>query len=304
LTRTSRKYLPDNVPAVKAWLDSLQRFDAFDTWLVGLEEPGSGLSIEGLRHVDSVTRRLEGLKASGLLAVRSVTNVDSLREGADGAVNPELLVAALPDRPGQSRHLEETRLGDREVLGALVSRDLRGYALVIPRPIRGKDAAEVAQLIERTAEAERGPLKAHYLGAPFSLRFRFKHLVAQLPWLAPCSCCSCSRSSCAGTGRPGWSCSCSPRQEARCIWVGRVDAAVWQELTPSSGNVALGLFVLTGATVARLWSTRARRRSRERRCDFHLPPVCPLPRDGRHRRACPGARFGCCARRKTCSRPR
>jgi len=179
-----RAYLPDDVPAVKAWLDSLQRFDAFDSWLVGLEEPGPALSLDGLRHVDGVTRKLEALKASGVLAVRSVTNVQSLREGPDGTVEPELLVVALPTDATGLDALKQSILGDPQVLGALVSRDLKGYALVVRADPR-KDPAAVARLIESTVEAERGPLQAHYYGAPFFAAVPMQRVAAQLSLLVP-----------------------------------------------------------------------------------------------------------------------
>ena len=88
--------LPDDVPAVTAWRHALRRFDALDVLLVGLEEPGESLSVDGLRHVDAVTRGLEARKEEGVLAVRSVTNVATLREGEGGEVDSGPLVASLP----------------------------------------------------------------------------------------------------------------------------------------------------------------------------------------------------------------
>jgi predicted RND superfamily exporter protein len=176
-------FLPDDVPEVHAWLQLSRRFDAFDSLLVGLEEPGAGISIEGLTHLQQVTKKLAENKAGGILFVRSLANVDSIREGADGALNNELLVAAIPkDQPGLDA-LRKRILEDQEVAGALVSRDLRGYAIVIRADPR-KDPAAVAGLIERVVEEGRGPVQASFFGAPFFTAVILKRIQAHVLWIA------------------------------------------------------------------------------------------------------------------------
>ncbi|MHB8419406.1 MAG: RND transporter family protein [Myxococcales bacterium] len=248
--------LPDDVPAVRAWLDTLRRFDALDSWLVGLEEPGAGLSLEGLRRVDAVTRSLEALRADGVLAVRSVTNVQTLREGADGAVDSSLLVAALPADAADLGALRQRLLGDPEVLGALVSRDLRGYALVVRVDPR-KDAGKVARLVERTVEAARGPLKARYLGAPFFAAAPVKRLAARLPWIAPLFLLLLLGIFAAGTRQPGRSVLVLGAAAASLVWCVALERLLGRSLSPSSATLALGWFAVAGATFAALGEPRA-----------------------------------------------
>ena len=86
-------HFPRESASVRAWLDLSSRFDAFNTLIVGLEEPVAPLL--GLERVKEITDRLTALKSNGVLAVASVTNVESIHEGADGSLETELLVAKL-----------------------------------------------------------------------------------------------------------------------------------------------------------------------------------------------------------------
>ena len=54
-------HFPRESPSVAAWLDLSLRFDAFNTLIVGLEEPAAPLI--GLERVKRITDRLTGLKA-------------------------------------------------------------------------------------------------------------------------------------------------------------------------------------------------------------------------------------------------
>ncbi|HUB10288.1 MAG TPA: hypothetical protein VMB50_25005 [Myxococcales bacterium] len=244
-------YLPDDVPAVREWRASLQRFDAFDSWLVGLEEPGASLSVDGLRHVDAVTRSLEALKSSGVLAVRSVTNVETLREAADGSIDSNLLVTALPTDASGLDALKRRIVADREVYGALVSRDLKGYALVVRADPR-KDPAALARLIERTVQAGRGPLGAHYLGAPFFAAVPLQHVVARLPWILPLFLLLLGGIFLAGTRRPGRVVLVLGGAGLSLVWWLALMRGLGRSVSPSSAPLALGWFALAGTLLAGL----------------------------------------------------
>ena len=88
-------HFPRQSASVVAWLDLSLRFDAFNTLIVGLEEPAAPLM--GLQRVKRISDRLGTLKADGVLAVASVTNVESIHEGADGSLETVLLLSKLPE---------------------------------------------------------------------------------------------------------------------------------------------------------------------------------------------------------------
>jgi hypothetical protein len=266
--------LPDDVPAVTAWRDALRRFDALDVLLVGLEEPGESLSVDGLRHVDAVTRGLEARKEEGVLAVRSVTNVATLREGEGGEVDSGPLVASLPEGPAALDSLKQHVLANAQVLGALVSRDLRGYAVVVRIDPR-KDPLAVAAVVERTVERERGPLKAYYHGAPFFAAVPAKHILARLPSIALASLVLLFGILILGTRRAvpaGPAVFAVVAAGVSLVFGVALLRAAGGTLSPASAPLALGWFALAGALFAALfepvsppskgqtrrWPTRAR----------------------------------------------
>jgi hypothetical protein len=244
-------FLPEDVPSVTAWRDSLRRFDLEGTWLVGLDEPGPGLSIDGLRHLDAVTRSLDALKADGVLAVRSVTNVQTLREGEGGVVESGPLMPALPTDATTLNALTRAIANNPAVLGALVSRDLRGYAVVVRADPR-KDAVALAAIVERTVDTQRGPLEARYLGAPFFARVPMKHVVAGLPWIAPTSLFCLFGLFWLGLRRPGRVLLVLGAAGASLVFGLALMRAFGQSVSPSSATLALGWFAVAGATFARL----------------------------------------------------
>lgn len=161
------------------WVELSKRFDAFNTLMVGLEEPAAPLL--GLAQVKRLTERLTALKANGVLSVASVTNVESIHEGEDGSLETELLVARLPDDKAALDALAARISDDAQVSGSLISRDQLGY-LVILRADPRRDAGELARAIRAVVEEEKGSLRATYFGAPFFQAYVFRALPV---WLGP-----------------------------------------------------------------------------------------------------------------------
>ncbi len=171
-------------PRVTQWLELSRRFDAFNVLVVGLEEPAGPTTAEGLRAVKQVTDALAELKADGVLSVASLTNVDSIHEGEDGALETELLIPRVPTEEAELVTLRQRVAADEQVSGALVSRDQRGY-LVLVRADARKDSVALAALVRRTVEAHRGPLTSAYVGAAFVSEFVMRAALGAMPWLTP-----------------------------------------------------------------------------------------------------------------------
>jgi len=178
------EYLPAGEPEVKQWLDLSRRFDAFDALMVGLEEPSGPLSREGLAALRRVTEKLGEQKASGILGARSLANIESVREAEDGSLVNELILPEIPKGQTELDALSRRLSADLVVTGAMVSRDQRGYAVLLRADPR-RDSSEVARLVERVVEKERGPLSAFYFGAPFFTAQITKNVYAQLGWIVP-----------------------------------------------------------------------------------------------------------------------
>lgn len=177
-------YLPRDRFEVAQWLDLNRRFGALDLLVVGLEEPEMGLSATGLASLAEVTRRLSDLQAEGVLSVRSLTNVDTVIADETGTLHADRLVPTLPKDDEERDALARRVLGDVLVVGSLVSRDLRGYLIVV-RPDPRRDSREVSSLVESVVEAWRGPLKAYYFGGPFVANLITRKVYERLPWLVP-----------------------------------------------------------------------------------------------------------------------
>jgi len=177
-------YLPRSRPDVAFWLDLNARFGALDLLLVGLEEPSEPLTMAGLEQVREVTRRLEDLKAEGVLSARSLANVDTLTADESGTLHAERLIAALPETPEQAERLAARIRQDVQVPGALVSRDLRAY-LVLVRVDARRDSRAVARRVEEVVERVPGPLRAFYFGGPFVANLVTRKVYDRLTWLIP-----------------------------------------------------------------------------------------------------------------------
>lgn len=178
------EHMPKVSPAVTQWLELSRRFDAFNSLIIGLEEPAAPLTAEGLAAVKKVTDALAAQKAGGVLSVTSVTNVESIQEGADGALETSLLVSSVPADAPSLEALGRKIAANPQVSGALISRDQRGY-MVLVRADPRKDPAELAALVARTVEQHKGPLIPAYFGAAFFSDVITRGVYARLPWLVP-----------------------------------------------------------------------------------------------------------------------
>jgi predicted RND superfamily exporter protein len=165
--------LPPLTADTKAWLELSKRFDAFNSFIIGLEEPNAPMTAEGLEAVKRVTAALAAKKAEGVLNVASVTNVDSIRQADDGSLVTDLLISSIPKDEAALAELRAKVKADTKVTGALISEDQLGY-MVLARVDGAKDGATLATLVQKTVEENRGPLNAHYFGAAF-----FTGLIAQ-----------------------------------------------------------------------------------------------------------------------------
>jgi len=178
------EHMPKVSPAVTGWLDLSRRFDAFNSLIIGLEEPTAPMTAEGLAAVKRVTDALAGQKAAGVLAVASVTNVDSIQEGADGSLETALLIPEVPKDEAALSALRKRVAADLQVSGALISRDQQGY-MVLVRADPRKDPAELAALVQRTVDENKGPLVPAYFGAAFFSEVITRGVYAKLIWLVP-----------------------------------------------------------------------------------------------------------------------
>ncbi len=158
--------LPPLTAETKAWLELSKRFDAFNSLIIGLEEPNAPMTAEGLEAVKRVTTALAAKKADGVLNVASVTNVDSIRQADDGSLVTDLLISSIPRDEAALAELRAKVKADTKVTGALISEDQRGY-MVLARVDGTKDGAALATLVQKTVEENRGPLAAHFFGAAF-----------------------------------------------------------------------------------------------------------------------------------------
>ena len=158
--------LPADSPAVQYWVEMSRRFEAFHTLMVGLEEPGAGLSREGLAALDAITRSVDQEKELGVRQARSLTNMVTSRRGPDGGIEMDPAVAVLPETPEDRTALHEVIRNDSNLRGAFVSPDGRAY-LVIVQLDPERAAPEATARIREIVEKHRGPLKAVYYGAPF-----------------------------------------------------------------------------------------------------------------------------------------
>ncbi|NOZ01755.1 MAG: MMPL family transporter [Deltaproteobacteria bacterium] len=175
-------YLPRDRPEVDTWIRMNQRFGVLHTMMIGLEEADAPLTTDGLSRLSRIT---DGLgKQDGVLLARSLTNVQTLRLGEDGTINAELMVPSIPQDQAGLKKLADRILGDMQVPGALVSRDLKGYMVLIRLDPR-KDPRAAARKVRAIVDQERGPMGAFYFGAPFITNMVTHNVYAKLIWIVP-----------------------------------------------------------------------------------------------------------------------
>jgi hypothetical protein len=184
MTTDATSYLPNDRPEVLFWRDMTRRFGGFDTLMVGLEEPEKPLTSDGLARLARITDLLAGMKAQGVLNARSVTNLENLREDEEGTLNAEMMIPSIPRSPEGLEALGQRILGDTQVPGVMVSRDLRAYVIILTMDPR-QDMGTTANRIMDTVETERGPLNAYYFGAAFVTNQIGKRVYASLSWVVP-----------------------------------------------------------------------------------------------------------------------
>ncbi|RJO71594.1 MAG: hypothetical protein C4523_04505 [Myxococcales bacterium] len=178
------EFMPRSEPSVKQWLDVTQRFGGLDTLLVGLAEPESPLTSNGLLTLAALTEKLSDLKAEGVLQARSLANVTTIIEDEDGVLNAELLVSSIPRTDDGLQTLAARIRADQQVFGSLVSRDLRGYIVLIT-PDPRKDPKAIGKAVREVVEREHGHLISHYFGAPFFEVYAAQTATAKLLWIGP-----------------------------------------------------------------------------------------------------------------------
>jgi predicted RND superfamily exporter protein len=244
------EYLPAANPDVRAWLELSKRFDAFNALMVGLEEPQAPLTSEGLSALKRITLALSEQKAAGILGARSLTNIESVREADDGSLVSDLLVPEIPkDQPGLDA-LSKKIAADLQVSGAMISRDQRGYALLLRADPR-KDSAATAALVEKIVEKEKGPLKAFYFGAPFFTNQVTKKVYGQLWWIAPAFALLLFGILALGLRRPGVIALILVCAGTSLLWWLGVVRLFGLSLSQTSLNAALPLLVLAAVAFAR-----------------------------------------------------
>lgn len=176
------EYFPIDDEDVAFWLDMTHRFGGMDTLLVGFEEESEPFSFNGLVALTNTTKALEDRKADGILSARSLTNVSTLREGEDETLNAEYLVPSIPRSPRAIEDMKARVQADTQVVGALVSENLKGYIIVIQTDPR-HDLRDIATMVKKVVDANRGRLKAYYYGAPFVANQVTQEVYRQLPWI-------------------------------------------------------------------------------------------------------------------------
>lgn len=183
-TGDATEHIPKADPKVREWLEMTNRFGGLNVLMVGLEEPERPLTFDGLSRLARITDTLDAKKSEGVLSARSLTNMPTTHEGEDDTLVAEPLVPAIPRDAEGLRALADRILADTQVPGSLVSRDLMAYVILVRIDPR-KDSREVAETIRDIVEAERGPLKAYYFGAPFVSNLITREVYSKLTWVVP-----------------------------------------------------------------------------------------------------------------------
>jgi len=158
--------LPGDSDAVRYWVDLSERFEAFTTLMVGLEETGEGLTPEGLTALQTITHEVDQLKDVGVRQARSLSNMEAARRNAEGALDLGGAMEEVPRTPEARAELAALIKRDPNLRGSFASADGRAYVVIIqlePELV----TSDVTDRIREVVEANRGPLKAVYFGAPF-----------------------------------------------------------------------------------------------------------------------------------------
>lgn len=158
--------LPLHHPAVRTFIETAGRFRLDDLMIVGMEDAAPGLTGEGLDALAAVTEALERRRDDGITYVRSLANVPTLPEGDDGAAVGEKLMPAVPRDEAGRAALKAAVTADETVYGALVSRDLSGY-LVLVRAARSLNPARAGAIVRETVLKAAPGRSVVFAGGPF-----------------------------------------------------------------------------------------------------------------------------------------
>lgn len=265
---SATEHLPIDEESVRFWVESSERFGAFDTLIVGLEEPGAALTPEGLRRLQRITGRLAELKSDGVVWVRSIANLDSMSEGEDGAINNHIFLSEVPDDEEGLAALARRIEADQQVPGTFVSRDQRAYALMLALDPKA-DAAAAARRIQQVVDEERGSLVAYYFGAPFFTASVGQQVGGRLPWLVPSMIALLLGVLALGIKRvSAMAIVLAGALASLVVWLGMLQ---WTGLGLTLGSVAVALIVLTLGLVAFSRGLEARLACAEPAPDSLLP---------------------------------
>jgi len=159
--------LPGDSAVVQYWVEMSRRFEAFDTLLVGLEEPGEGFSTDGLAALKAITDEVDQLKDAGVRQARSLSNIQVATRGPDRALALGGALEEIPKTPAARAALADRVRVDPNLRGAFVSPDGRAY-LVIIQVESTRAADDLTARIRAAVEARKGSLSAVYFGVAFT----------------------------------------------------------------------------------------------------------------------------------------
>lgn len=178
-------FLPQDIEEVAFWQDLNSRFGALNNLMIGLEEPGDPLTSDGLSRVANITRALEEQKKDdGIIAVRSVINVESTKVDDEGTVHIDNTVPSIPMTREGLDELAGKILSNVQLPGAFVSKDLKAYVIMVKLSDKA-DSAAMAEKIISVVERERGPLSSYYFGSAFATYQVSRKIMDGLRWVIP-----------------------------------------------------------------------------------------------------------------------
>lgn len=158
-------FLPQDDADVRLFRDVSRRFGALRVALVGVEAPpGEDVFQAGtIRRIDAATRALRN--TIGVDRVMSLTTVTQVTAGPLGAeVRP--LVEGPPANEAEHQALRARALGQREIVGHIVSRD--GRAAVIMVYLADAAGRSLTRALRDTARQHLSPLTLRFGGGPFA----------------------------------------------------------------------------------------------------------------------------------------
>ncbi len=177
-------FLPQDIPEVAFWQDLNKRFGALNNLMIGLEEPAGPLTSDGLTRVANITNGLLALKKDGVVAARSVINVESTEVDAEGTMNVDDMVPSIPMTQTGLDELAGRIRNNIQIPGAFISHDMKAYVIMV-KLAEGADSGDLAGKIINVVERERGPLSSYYFGSAFATYQVSQRILDGLRWVVP-----------------------------------------------------------------------------------------------------------------------